>query len=108
MNNDSDFASDTAGAARRCAYCQNRAVQKRAVEHSISHFPHILIVTTQGWFCESCKQTSFDGDVLQFFERMANKLRAGDIDGFTSLGGDYFLTTYRPSRKGGPIPRSGA
>ncbi len=82
-----------------CRYCRSRAGKWQPVEHNISHWPHILTVRTEGWFCCSCRQTSFGDDVLRFFEKMANKLRAGDIDGFTSLGGDYFYTNYQPATK---------
>jgi len=81
---------------KRCAYCQSPAVHWQSVEHSIVHWPHILIVHTKGWLCDSCRQTSFDEDVTRFFEKMANKLRSGDLDGLTSLGGDYFSTSYKP------------
>jgi hypothetical protein len=84
---------------RVCRYCQSRAGHWQKVEHSIAHWPHVLIVRTEGWVCYSCRQTSYDDDVLRFFDRMANKLRAGDIDGFVSLGGDYFSTSYRPVTK---------
>jgi len=79
-----------------CHYCKSRRGSWQKVEHSIAHWPHILIVRTEGWVCYSCRQTSYDDDVLRFFERMANKLRAGDIDGLTSMGGDYFSTSYKP------------
>ena len=85
-----------------CRYCQSRNGHWEAVEHSISHWPHILIVRTEGWLCYSCRQTSFDDATLRFFEKMANKLRAGDIDGLTSLGGDYFSTSYQPVTKHEP------
>jgi C4-type Zn-finger protein len=84
--------------SKRCPYCQSWAMHWQKVEHSISHWPHILVVHTEGWMCKSCHQTSFDPDVTQFFEKMANKLRVGDIDGLTSLGGDYFSTSYRSAR----------
>jgi hypothetical protein len=82
-----------------CRYCQSRARSWQPVEHSLAHWPYILIVRTEGWVCRSCRQTSFDDDVLRFFEKMANKLRSGDIDGLTSLGGDYFSTSYKPVTK---------
>lgn len=87
------------GEAKRCRYCQSRAGSWQKMEHSISHWPHILIVRTEGWVCDSCRQTTFDDDVLHFFGRMADKLRSGDIDGLMSLGGDYFSTSYMPLMK---------
>ncbi|HUI06831.1 MAG TPA: hypothetical protein VL486_07475 [Verrucomicrobiae bacterium] len=84
---------------KRCPYCQSWAVHWQKVEHSIMHWPHILVVNTEGWVCRSCRQTSFDEDVTRFFEKMANKLRSGDIDGLTSLGGDYFSTSYKSARR---------
>ena len=87
-----------------CRYCRSRHGRWQEVEHSISHWPHILIVKTEGWVCYSCRQTSFNDDALQFFEKMANKLRSGDIDGLTSLGGDYFSTSYKPVTKHEPRP----
>jgi hypothetical protein len=84
---------------RHCPYCRSRSGHWQSIEHSISHWPHILIVRTEGWVCDSCRQTSFDDDVTRFFEKMVNKLRSGDIDGLTSLGGDYFSTSYKPATK---------
>jgi len=85
--------------SRRCPYCQSWSGSWRPVEHSISHWPYILNVRTEGWTCYSCRQKSFEDDVTEFFEKMANKLRAGDLNGFTSLGGDYYYTSYKPAKK---------
>ncbi len=81
---------------RGCRYCGSRNGGWQPVEHSISHWPYILIVRASGWVCRSCRQTSFDDDTLRFFDRMAHKLQVGDISDFRSLGGDYFSVRYRP------------
>ncbi len=93
---------------KRCRYCQSQSVRWQPVEHSISHWPHVLVVRAAGWVCRACGHTSFDDDTLRFFEKMANKLRSGDIDSFTSLGGDYFSTSYRPATQQARPDRTGA
>jgi YgiT-type zinc finger domain-containing protein len=80
----------------QCSYCGSRAVKRRTVEHGITYATRILNVKTEGWVCKSCGETSFDADVMKCFERMGNKLIAGDLDDFTSMGADYYYTRYEP------------
>jgi len=93
-------APEDSADSHRCPYCESLTARRQEVEHSISHWPYVLTVSTIGWVCASCGETSYDPGANQFFERMANKLRAQDFCGLVSMGGDYFFTSYRPRRHG--------